>query len=67
MVQVSGNYRAGTVAALFNHLCKAGIDIWYVYVAALKPAEFCAIFKTVDDQRAVRVLATSDLVRTASH
>ena len=66
VVLVSAEDRAGTPAALFNQLRKAGIDIWYAYVAALKPAELCAVFKTVDDQRALRVLAASDLIHTAS-
>jgi len=66
VVLVNAEDRAGTVAALFNQLLKAGIDIWYAYVAALKPAELCAVFKTVDDQRALRVLATSNLIHTAS-
>ena len=66
VVLVSAEDRAGTVAALFNHLLEAGIDIWYAYAAALKPAELCAIFKTVDDRRALRVLAATDLVHTAS-
>ena len=66
VVLVNTEDRAGIVAALFNQLRKAGIDICYAYVAAFKPAELCAIFKTVDDQRALRVLAATGLVHTAS-
>ena len=66
VVLVSAEDHAGTPAALFNQLLKAGIDIWYAYVAALKPPALCAIFKTVDDERALRVLAATDLVHTAS-
>lgn len=67
VVLVSAQDCAGaTPAALFNHLCQAGIDIWYAYVAALKPDELCAIFRTVDNRQALRVLAAANLVHTAS-
>jgi hypothetical protein len=66
VVLVSANHRAGTPAALLNQLLKAGIDIWYAYVASLKPPGLCVVFRTVDDQRALRVLAATDLVHTAS-
>jgi hypothetical protein len=66
VVLVSVDYRAGTVTALFNQLSDARIDIRYAYVASLKPPGLCAVFSTVDDQRALRVLAATDLVHTAS-
>jgi hypothetical protein len=66
VVLVSAEDRAGTPATLFNQLLKAGIDIWYAYVASLKPPVLCAVFRTVDDQRALRVLAANDLVHAAS-
>jgi hypothetical protein len=67
VVLVSAEDRAGTSAALFNQLSDARIDIRYAYVASLKPPELCAVFSTVDDQRALRVLTATDLVHTASH
>jgi hypothetical protein len=67
VVLVSAEDRAGTSAALFNQLSDARIDIRYAYVASLKPPVLCAVFSTVDDQRALRVLTATDLVHTASH
>ena len=66
VVLVSAEDRAGTPAALFNQLSDARIGIRYAYVASLKPPALCAVFSTVDDQRALRVLAATDLVYTAS-
>jgi hypothetical protein len=66
VVLVSAEDRAGIPAALFNQLSDARIDIRYAYVASLKPAGLCAVFSTVDDQRALRVLAATNLVHTAS-
>lgn len=66
VVLVSAEDRAGTPAALFHGLRDAGIDIRYAYVAALKPPGLCAVFSTVDDQRALHVLAATDLVHTSS-
>jgi len=66
VVLVSAEDRAGTPAALFNQLSDARIDIRHAYVAALKPPGLCAVFSTVDDQQALRVLAATDLVHTAS-
>ena len=65
VVLVSAEDRAGTPAALFNQLSDARIDIRYAYVASLKPPGLCAVFSTVDDQRALRVLAAADRVHTA--
>lgn len=62
VVLVSAEDRAGTPAALLNQLSDARIDIRYSYVASLKPPGLCAVFSTVDDQRALRVLAATDLV-----
>ena len=66
VVLVSAEDRAGTPAALFNQLSDARIDIRYAYVASLKPPALCAVFSTVDDQQALRVLAATDLAHTAS-
>jgi hypothetical protein len=66
VVLVSTEDRAGTSAALFNQLSDARIDIRYAYVASLKPPALCAVFSTVDDQRALHVLAATDLAHTAS-
>jgi len=66
VVLVSAEDRADTPAALLNQLSDARIDIRYAYVAALKPPGLCAVFSTVDDQRALRVLGATDLVHTAS-
>ncbi len=65
VVQVHAKDHAGAPAALLNELREAGIDICHVYVAAMQPSNLYAIFRTVDDQRALRVLAATDLVQTA--
>jgi hypothetical protein len=64
VVLVRAEDRMGTVTALFNQLREAGMDTWHAYVAALKPPGLCAVFSTVDDQRALRVLAATDLLHT---
>jgi hypothetical protein len=66
VVLVSVDYRAGTVSDLFNQLSAAWIDIRYAYVASLKPPGLCAVFSTGNDQRALHVLAATDLVHTAA-
>jgi hypothetical protein len=66
VVLVSAENHAGTPVALLNQLSDARIEIRYAYVASLKPPGLCAVFSTFDNQRALRVLAGTDLVHTAS-
>jgi hypothetical protein len=66
VVLVNAENRVGAAATLFNQLSDARIDVRYGYVAALKPPGLCAVFSTFDNQRALRVLAGTDLVHTAS-
>ena len=65
VVLVSSEYRtgtvAGTVAALRNHLSGAGIGVQYAY--ASNEPEIFAILKTADDERALRVIATTSRLR----
>jgi hypothetical protein len=66
VVLVSAEDRAGTPVTLLNQLNDARIDVRYAYVASLKPPGLCAVFSTVDDQRALRVLAATNLDHPAS-
>ena len=66
VVLVSAEDRAGTQVALLEPTERCPIDVRYAYVASLKPPGLCAVFSTVDDQRALRVLAATDLVHPAS-
>jgi hypothetical protein len=66
VVLVSAENRADTPVALLNQLSEARIEIRYAYVASLIPPGLCAVFSTFDNQRALRVLAGTDLALTAS-
>jgi hypothetical protein len=61
LVRAAAADLTGTPPALVHRLCEAGIAIWYAYDAVLHPLERCTVFSTTDDQRAIQVLAATDL------
>lgn len=56
VVLVSEMDRIGAAAELGAHLGNAGISILYSYASSSPGAEFVAVFKTMDDESALRVL-----------
>ena len=57
VVLVETSRRVGSAAQLGQSLASAGIDIVYSYVASSENDRLVAVFKTVNDDEAVRVLA----------
>ena len=50
----------GAAANLGFHLSRSGIDILYSYASSSGSDEFWAVFKTTDDDRAIRVLSATE-------
>jgi hypothetical protein len=65
VVVVGATDRVGGAALLGARLGYAGIEILYSYASTSGGAQFCAVFKTSDDQRAITVLDSSAAVRAA--
>ena len=65
VVLVGAADQVGAAALLGAHLGNAGINILYSYASATGRREFFAVFKTMDDERAIQVLETSTLARAA--
>jgi hypothetical protein len=58
IVLVSDTDRIGAAAQLGAHLGSAGISILYSYASSGGSDRFFAVFKTMDDEAAIRVLET---------
>lgn len=56
VVLVSDTDRVGAAAQLGAHLGGAGISILYSYASSAGKGDFCAVFKTMDDDAAIRLL-----------
>jgi hypothetical protein len=56
VVLVSDTDRVGAAAQLGARLGGAGISILYSYASSAGRGDFCAVFKTMDDAAAIRVL-----------
>ncbi len=65
VVVVGATDRVGAAAQLGAHLGTAGIDILYSYASSSGGEQFFAVFKTMDDEQAIRVLEASPLARAA--
>jgi hypothetical protein len=65
VVVVGATNQVGGAALLGARLGHAGIDILYSYASSASGSQFCAVFKTSDDQRAIGVLDASAAVRAA--
>jgi len=65
VVVVGATDQVGGAALLGARLGHAGIDILYSYASSSGSSNFCAVFKTSDDQRALAVFDTSAAVRAA--
>ena len=65
VVVVGAPDQVGAAAQLGAHLGMAGIDILYSYASSGGSDRFFAVFKTMNDEQAIRVLETSPLSRAA--
>jgi hypothetical protein len=65
VVVVGATDQVGGAALLGARLGYAGIDILYSYASLTGESQFCAVFKTSDDQRAIHVLDSSAAARAA--
>jgi len=65
VVVVGAADQVGAAARLGRHLGQAGIDILYSYASSSGAARFCAVFKTADDDSAIRVLESARLAQAA--
>jgi hypothetical protein len=62
---VGATDQVGGAALLGARLGHAGVDILYSYASSSGQSQFCAVFKTSDDHRAIAVLDSSAAVRAA--
>ena len=65
IIAVQSGYALGVPARLGATLAHAGIGIQYSYATSVNPEELLTVFKTVDDERAIRVLEASMLAFAA--
>ena len=65
VVVVGAPDQVGAAAQLGAHLGWAGIDILYSYASSAGSEQFFAVFKTMNDEQAIRVLEASPLARAA--
>jgi hypothetical protein len=65
VVVVGATDQMGGAALLGARLDHAGVDILYSYVSLSGSSQFCAVFKTSDDHRAIVVLESSVAARAA--
>jgi hypothetical protein len=65
VVLVGAAERVGAAAHLGAQLARVGVEILYSYASSSGAEEFFAVFKTTDDDRAVRALSSSQLANAA--
>lgn len=65
VVVVGASDQVGGAALLGARLGYAGIDILYSYASSSGGNQFCAVFKTSNDQRAIAVLEVAPAIRAA--
>jgi hypothetical protein len=65
VVVVGAPDHVGAAAQLGAYLGRAGIDILYSYASSAGSERFFAVFKTMNDEQAIRVLEASPLARAA--
>lgn len=66
VVIVGATDQVGAAARLGACLGNAGIDILYSYASSSGGDQFFAVFKTMNDEQAIRVLEASPLARAAA-
>jgi hypothetical protein len=65
VVVVGAEDQVGAAAQLGAHLGRAGVNILYSYASSSGGGNFCAVFKTMDDERAIEALEVHWLARVA--
>jgi hypothetical protein len=65
VVIVGAQDQVGAAAQLGAHLGRAGINILYSYASSSGTGQFCAVFKTMDDERAIEALEEHWLAQAA--
>ena len=65
VVLVGSSDQVGAAAQLGVLLGHAGVNILYSYASSSGQHEFFAVFKTMDDERAIQILEQSPLARAA--
>jgi hypothetical protein len=66
VVLVGAHDEVGAAARLGAHLGMAGVEILYSYASSGGSEQFFAVFKTMNDERAIEVLESSPLARAAA-
>jgi hypothetical protein len=66
VVLVGASDEVGAAARLGAHLGWAGIEILYSYASSSGRDQFCAVFKTTDDERAIITLEACPQARAAA-
>ena len=66
VVLVGAADEVGAAAKLGMHLGMGGIDILYSYASSCGGGSFIAVFKTMNDEKAIAVLEASPLARAAA-
>lgn len=66
VVLVGANDEVGAAARIGAHLGWAGIEILYSYASSSGRDQFCAVFKTTDDERAIMTLEACPQARAAA-
>jgi hypothetical protein len=65
VVVVGARDQVGAAAQLGAHLGRAGVNILYSYASTAGDGHFCAVFKTMDDDRAIQALEHHWLAKVA--
>ncbi len=66
VVLVGASDEVGAAARIGAHLGWAGIEILYSYASSSGRDQFCAVFKTTDDERAIMTLEACPQARAAA-
>jgi hypothetical protein len=66
VVLVGATDEVGSAARIGAHLGWAGIEILYSYASSSGADQFCAVFKTNDDERAIATLEACPQARAAA-
>ncbi len=65
VVVVGDTDKVGAAARLGTYLGQAGVDIIYSYASSAEAPQFCAVFKTADDARALQTLQAANFGQAA--